>query len=142
MEKKGVKVKRLHEYAKIPSYGSSESAGFDIYAIADEIAKPGEVKMIPTGLSFEIPEGTHLQVWDRSSLGKKGIHMYGGIIDSDYRGEFHFLLYNSTSEDFEIKKGDRVCQVLLLPVFRAEFKEVSNLEDTDRGEGGFGSTGR
>ena len=142
MEKIGVKIKLLHPEAKLPVYATEGSAGFDIYAIENVLIQPNEVKMIPTGLSFELPPGFHLQVWDRSGKAKVGMHHFAGILDSDYRGELKVLLYNSTKELHQIEKGDRMVQVLILPAYQAEFQEVKELSQTSRGEGGFHSTGK
>ena len=83
-----------------------------------------------------------MQVWDRSSMAKKGIHHFGGALDSDYRGELSVLLFNSTKEPFFISKGERIVQVKILPILQADFETVDELSNTSRGEGGFGSTGK
>jgi len=142
MNKVKVKVKKLHPDAKIPIYATPESAGYDIYSIEDKEISPGKIEIIRTGLSFEIEPGFCYQFWDRSGLGKEGIHKLGGLGDSDYRGEFKVILHNTTEKSFKIVKGDRIMQIAIVPVFRAEFEEVDNLSDTIRGEGGFHSTGR
>ena len=142
MEKIGVKIKLLHPDAKMPIYATEGSAGFDIYAIENVSVQPNEVKMIPTGLSFELPQGFHLQVWDRSGKAKVGMHHFAGILDSDYRGELKILLYNSTNQPHNIEKGDRMVQALILPIYQAEFSQVKELSQTIRGTGGFHSTGK
>ncbi len=142
MNKIKVKVKFLHPDAKMPIYGSEEAAAFDLYAIQDEIIPAGERKLISSGLSFEIPEGYCYQFWDRSGLGAKGIHHFAGLLDSDYRGEFKVVLFNSTKEDYKITRGDRIVQVVILPIMRAEFEEVLELGESKRGQGGFHSTGK
>lgn len=142
MEKVGVKIKLLHPDAKIPVYATDGSAGFDIYAIENVSIKPNEVKMISTGLSYELPEGFHLQIWDRSGKAKQGIHHFAGVCDADYRGELKILLYNATKEPHHIEKGDRLVQAIVLPVYRAEFSLAKELSETKRGDGGFHSTGK
>lgn len=137
-----VKIKRVHPDARIPFYATEGSAGADLYAIEATVILPGEVKMIPTGLSFEIPSGYHMQLWDRSGIAKQGVHHLSGIIDSDYRGEVKALLYNASSVAFQIEKGDRIIQVLILPIVQGTFETVGELSTTERGEGGFHSTGR
>jgi len=142
MQKIEVKIKKLHPEAKIPTYGSDQSAGFDIYAIDNLDIQPKETKKIPTGLAFELSENYHLQIWNRSSFGSKGIHHSAGIVDSDYRGELSIILHNSTNEVFKIEKGHRIAQVLVIPAIQANFTETETLNETQRGTGGFGSTGK
>lgn len=140
MQKVEVKIKFLHEDAKMPLYATEEAAGFDIYAIEDAEILPGELKTIPTGLSFELPEGYHMQIWDRSGKAKEAVHHLAGVFDSDYRGELRILLMNLSKETHRIEKGDRIVQALVLPIYQAEFKEVKSLTESKR-EGGFHSTG-
>ncbi len=130
----------------LPSYQTIGSAGADVCALLDEAVclKPGMRQMIPTGLRFEIPLGYEIQMRPRSGLAlKNGITCVNspGTIDSDYRGEVKVILINLGQEDFIINNGDRIGQVVLAPVFQASFEIVSELSDTSRGEGGFGSTG-
>ena len=113
-----------------------------IYALDNFIISSGKVVKIPTGLAMEIKKGYFVKIVSRSGLASKGIYHMESIIDSDYRGEVHFILFNTTSKDFRIEKGDRIAQGLLMPVYRATFKEVSSLSNTERGQGGFHSTGR
>jgi dUTP pyrophosphatase len=137
-----LKTKILNKEAKLPFYATDEAAGFDFYSINDIILQSGKVTKIPIGLAFEIPKGFFLQIVSRSGLASKGIYNLTGTIDSDYRGEIHLMVFNTTSQEFKIERGDRIAQGLLLPIFRAEFKEVNNLSETKRGEGGFHSTGK
>jgi dUTP pyrophosphatase len=115
-------------------------------AVNDElILKAGEVNLIPTNLVVEIPEGFEIQVRPRSGLAvKHGIGLLNspGTIDSDYRGEIKIIMMNFSREDFVVKRGDRIAQLVLSKVYRADFEENSNLKDTKRGEGGFGHTGK
>ena len=142
MNKSEIKIKILDEGAKVPFYATDEAAGFDLYSLKDLILEPGKVNKIPMGIALEIPNGFFLQVVSRSGLASKGIYNLTGTIDSDYRGELHILLFNTTDKIFNLEKGDRIAQCLLLPIYRAEFKQVDKLSETKRGEGGFHSTGK
>jgi len=140
-----LKIKKLTSDALIPAYQTKESAGFDLHAVEGCIIKPGERKLIGTGLAFEIEFGYEVQIRPRSGLAyKHGITVLNtpGTIDSDYRGEIKVLLINHSEEVFEIKKGERVAQAVVAPVVQAEIVEVEELSDTQRGSGGFGSTGK
>ena len=133
--------------AVIPQYKTEGAAGADICALLEEsvIIKKGSFAMIPTGLFFEIPQGYEIQVRPRSGLAaKNGVTVLNtpGTIDSDYRGEVKVILINLGSEDFEVKNGDRIAQIVIAPVTRAFFEQVQVLGETARGSGGFGSTGR
>ncbi|GAX87845.1 dUTP pyrophosphatase [Lebetimonas natsushimae] len=140
-----LKVKKLNKEAIIPAYQSEEAAGFDLHSIENVVIKPGERKLIGTGLAFEIEKGYEIQIRPRSGLAyKHGITVLNtpGTIDSDYRGEIKVLLINLGSENFEVKKGERIAQAVVAPVVQAKFAEVEELSDTKRGGGGFGSTGK
>lgn len=142
-----VRVKKLRPNATLPTYGSLEAAGADLYACLETgvTIHPGETVLIPTGLSMEIPKGCAGLIYARSSLGvKRDLAPANkvGVIDSDYRGEFIVALHNHGSKDQLICCGDRIAQLLITPVFTPGFTEVSQLSDTDRGSGGFGSTGK
>jgi dUTP pyrophosphatase len=140
-----LKVKKLSDEAIIPDYQSEEAAGFDLHSIDDVIIKPGERKLIGTGLAFEIEKGYEIQIRPRSGLAyKHGITVLNtpGTIDSDYRGEIKVLLINLSDEEFKIKKGERIAQAVVAPVIQAKIVEVDDLNDTKRGSGGFGSTGK
>jgi len=130
----------------LPSYETNASAGLDIRANLEEVVvlKPLERVLIKTGLFFEIPEGFEAQVRPRSGLAlKKGVTVLNapGTIDADYRGEVGVILINLSNEDFTIEDGERIAQVVFAKVEQAEWKQVKVLTDTERGEGGFGSTG-
>ena len=140
-----LKIKKLNKNAVIPAYQTKEAAGLDLHSIEDVILKPGERKLIGTGLAFEIEYGYEVQIRPRSGLAyKHGITVLNtpGTIDSDYRGEIKVLLINHGGETFEVKKGERIAQAVIAPVIQAEIAEVEELKDTDRGAGGFGSTGK
>ena len=130
-----------------PSYGTNQSAGIDLPCITEKdiVIKPGETKKIHTGIKVAIPEGYFGGVYPRSSTGVKRNLMLAntiGVIDSDYRGEIMMFIYNYGSSDQIIKNGDRLAQLIIQPYQRFDIELVDELDETDRGEGGFGSTGR
>lgn len=142
-----VKIKKLNDKATIPTYGTEYSAGADIYACLDSAIKiaPGETAFIKTGLSAEVPEGFALFIFARSGLSiKQGLAPANkvGVVDSDYRGEIMVALHNHGKEEKIVESGDRIAQMIFLPYYKAKFKEVTELSDTIRGAGGFGSTGK
>ncbi len=132
--------------AVIPQYKTNGAAGADICALLSEsvVIKKGERAMIPTGLFFAIPEGYEIQVRPRSGLAaKNGVTVLNtpGTIDSDYRGEVKVILVNLGTEDFTVNNGDRIAQIVVAPVTIGVFEQVTELDETERGSGGFGSTG-
>lgn len=136
--------KRLTPTAKLPTLGSEQAACYDLYADieADIILWPNETKAIPTGLAFQPPHGFMLQIMSRSGLASKGMFMVGGIVDFDYRGEVKVLLTNNGRTELHIHPGDRIAQLALRRYYHANVVEVDPLDDTARGDGGFGHTGR
>lgn len=141
-----VRIKKLNENAKIPTYGTEYAAGTDLYACIDseEIIKSGETKLIKTGLALEVPIGYAGLIYARSGLAsKKGLAPANkvGVVDSDYRGEVMVALHNHSNEDKTIEPMERIAQLVIAPYLKANFEEVDELEDTTRGSGGFGSTG-
>lgn len=142
-----VKVKLLPNFSgNLPAYESEWASGFDVRAqvAEDLVLKPGERSLIPTGLAFEIPKGFELQARPRSGLAiKQGVSLVNtpGTIDADYRGEVKIIVINLGQEPVTIKAGDRIAQLVLCPIYHAEFELVENLGETSRGEGGFGHTG-
>lgn len=136
----------LAQGAVLPSYQTTGAAGADVCACLSQpiVLEPGSRAMVPTGLSFEIPRGYEVQVRPRSGLAaKNGVTVLNspGTIDSDYRGEVKVILINLGSEPFAISHGDRIAQLIVAPVEQARFHVVENLSSTERGQGGFGSTG-
>ncbi len=130
----------------LPSYETTQAAGMDLRAALEEdiTLKPGERFLIPTGLRMALPAGFEAQIRPRSGLAiKHGISMVNspGTIDADYRGEVKIILINHGQEPFSISYGDRIAQMVIAPVVQAVVEEVSELSETDRGSGGFGSTG-
>lgn len=139
-----VRVKRLSPDAKIPKAAKVGDVAFDLYSVIDYEIKPGERYAIPTGIALEIPPGYEGQVRPRSGLAlKEGITVLNapGTIDSGYRGEVKTIMINLGDTPFQITKGMRISQLAIRPVPEITFLEVDELSDTDRGEGGFGSTG-
>jgi len=141
-----IAVKRLDHAGDLPlpSYETAGSAGMDVRAAEELVIVPGERGLVGTGLAFAIPAGYEIQVRPRSGLAlKKGISIPNtpGTIDSDYRGELKVIMINLGQEDFLIERGDRIAQIVVAPVQRGILVEVTDLDDTQRGSGGFGSTG-
>ena len=139
-----IRVKRLHPDAKIPKAAKVGDVAFDLYSVIDYELKSGERYAVPTGIAIEIPVGYEGQVRPRSGLAlKDGITVLNtpGTIDSGYRGEVKTIMINHGDISFKITKGMRISQLAIRPVPKVEFIEVDELSDTDRGEGGFGSTG-
>ena len=135
-----ISVKLLRPAAKLPTR-SYHSAGYDLYACEEIDCKPGQVTMVPIGIATSFPAGHAALVWDRSGMGKKGLTVFGGVIDEDYRGEWFVMLYNSTNETYTVNWKDRVAQFVLQEVKQVPIEEVKELTDTMRGENGFSSTG-
>lgn len=141
-----ISVKKLRQGAKLPTYGSAQAAGADLYACleAPVTVQPGETVWIPTGLALEVPEGCAGLVYARSGMAcKKGLAPANkvGVIDSDYRGEITVVLHNHGAQAQTIAPGERIAQLLITPVRTPAYREVTELSDTSRGNGGFGSTG-
>ena len=143
-----LKIKKLKPNARIPKTATNGSAGIDLYACIDGSVtlSPGELKIIPTGIAIELPDnGCAAFLYARSGLGvKHGICLSNGVgvIDSDYRGEVCVGLCNVSDKPYTIEPFERVAQMVIAPVFVPDVQEVAELSDTQRGEGGFGSTGR
>ena len=135
-------VKLLHDSAKPPTKGHMDDAGWDLYAFETISIPAGATVLVSTGVSMAIPKGYVGLIWDRSSMGVKGVHRHAGVIDCNYRGEVKVCLHNTTKESYHIEKGDRIAQILIqeAPTFIQHV--VHELDSTDRGEGGFGSTGK
>jgi dUTP pyrophosphatase len=142
-----VSIKRLDSRAKLPAYGSADAAGADLYALTDSpvTIAPGETVLIHTGLALAIPKGYVGLIYARSGLAtKQGLAPANkvGVIDADYRGELMVSLHNHSGEDRTVETGDRIAQLVIAPYLTAQFQEADDLEDTERGAGGFGSTGK
>ena len=142
-----VRVKRLTEGAKLPTYGSAEAAGADLYACLEEAVTihPGETAFIPTGIALEVPKGCAGLVYARSGMAaKRGLAPANkvGVIDSDYRGEIKVVLLNHGPVPQVVENGERIAQFLITPVLQPAYVEAEDLSDTERNVGGFGSTGK
>jgi len=135
-------IKKLSEKAKLPTRGSAFAAGYDIYAAKDTIVPARGKVLVDTDISMAVPAGTYGRIAPRSGLASKHMIDTGaGVIDADYRGQVKVLLFNHGEKDFEVKEGDRVAQLVLERIYTPEVLEVQELEESVRGEGGFGSTG-
>lgn len=138
-----LEVKRLDARAKLPTYAYASDAGLDLYAVEDTIVPAHGRVMITTGLSVAVPEGYVGLVWDRSSLPAKfGLHILAGVIDSGFRGELKLVVLNTSDQDYKITASDKVAQFLIQPVAHVEVLEVEKLPPSERGQGGFGSSGK
>ena len=140
-------IKKLNPKVKLPSYKTDGSSGMDLMAFLDKPISilPQKSELIPTGLSIAIPNNTEIQIRPRSGLAiKNNISVLNtpGTVDSDYRGELKVILYNHGNKEFIVNNEDRIAQIVLMPIIKANFEEVENLPDTIRGKGGFGSTGK
>ena len=142
-----VNFKKLNEKATVPTYGTEYSAGADLYSLHDEniTVEPHKTVLVHTGIAMEIPEGYCGLIFARSGLAsKRGLAPANkvGVIDADYRGEIMVALHNHSDESAKVEGGERVAQLAIVPFLKADFFEVSELSETVRGEGGFGSTGK
>ena len=140
-------IKKTNKEVITPKYKTDGSSGVDLSAFLEKkvVIKPNSSELIPTGLQVAIPEELEIQIRPRSGLAAKesiGVLNSPGTIDSDYRGELKIILFNHGKEDFIINNGDRIAQMVLVPIIKMEFEEVDSLPDTIRGQGGFGSTGK
>ena len=140
-----INVKKIKENATLPTRGSDYAAGYDLYAVEGATIAPHTTAKIGTGLSFELPNETFAAIFARSGLAtKQGLRPANcvGVCDSDYRGEYIVALHNDTDEEKIIEAGERIAQMVLMPYIPMTFNEVEELSDSNRGEGGFGSTGK
>ena len=140
-------IKKTNKEVTTPKYKTDGSSGVDLSAFLEKkvVIKPSSSELIPTGLQVAIPEELEIQIRPRSGLAAKeniGVLNSPGTIDSDYRGELKIILFNHGKEDFIINNGDRIAQIVLVPIIKMEFEEVDSLPSTVRGQGGFGSTGK
>ena len=140
-------IKKTSKEVITPKYKTDGSSGVDLSAFLDKevVIKPNSSELVPTGLQVAIPEELEIQIRPRSGLAAKesiGVLNSPGTIDSDYRGELKIILFNHGNKDFIINNGDRIAQMVLVPILKMEFEEVDSLPETIRGQGGFGSTGK
>ena len=139
---KKISVQKMHPEAILPTRAHSDDAGMDLYSLEDVLIPVGLGKMARTGIAIALDIGFVGLIADRSSLAKKGLKTAGGVIDAGYRGEIQVVFWNLSSEDILIKKGERMAQLLTLPIATPVIVESQDLGTTTRGAGGFGSTGR
>jgi len=139
---KTLPIQKLHPQAQVPTRAYAHDAGLDLTTVEEGVLKPGEGRVFKTGLAVAIEPGYVGLVWDRSSMGKRGIKTLGGVIDSGYRGEIGVILWNLSKEDQIIRSGERIAQLLIQSIATPQTEEAQSLSDTDRGAGGFGSSGK
>lgn len=137
-----VKVKRLTPEAKMPVKAYTTDSGFDLFAIADQIIPAKGFARTYSGVAFELPVGYEIQLRGRSGLAGKGITVHHGTVDADYRGEVAAILFNNTDVPYQVKVGERICQIVVKEVPVVQLIEVDELTPTSRGSNGFGSTGK
>jgi deoxyuridine 5'-triphosphate nucleotidohydrolase len=138
-----IKVKKLYEDVELPHYGRPGDAGLDLCSREDKLLTPGKQYLFKIGLSIALPEGTVGLIWDRSGMAAKhGIKTMAGVLDHTYRGELGVVLINLTENEYEVKRGDRIAQLLIQPIISVDVHTVEDLDETQRGLAGFGSTGR
>jgi len=137
-----IKIKKLNPSAILPTYAHPGDVGMDLYSLENYALQPGERHIFPLGFALEFPLGYAAIVKDKSSLPKNGgLHTMGGVFDAGYRGEYNVLLINLGNEPYEIKQGHKIAQLVVYPVVIAQLEEVNELSESERGTGGFGSTG-
>ena len=137
-----IQFKKLSPEAKTPTKAHATDAGFDVFSAQDITISPLGWAKVPLGISVAIPPGYCIVAKDKSGLAlKQGIHIWAGVIDTNYRGEVCAVVANGGNTDFKVEKGMKITQMLVLPVPEVVFEEVENLDETDRGSGGFGSSG-
>lgn len=137
-----IKIKKLSEDAIPPKYANPRDAGMDFYSNEEITINPNERRLISTGISMAIPEGYVGLIWDKSGLASKhGLKTMAGVIDAGYRGEIKILVHNLSEQEYKVEKGKKIAQMLIQPITQKQLLEVEDLDQTERGEGGFGSTG-
>ncbi|MSR78630.1 MAG: dUTP diphosphatase [Candidatus Taylorbacteria bacterium] len=137
-----VKIKRLNPEAKLPSYAHPGDVGLDLYSLEDVTVPPGGHHRFYNGFALEFPEGYAAIVKDKGSISKAGLHTMGGVYDAGFRGEYNVHLVNLSDKSYTFEKGDKVAQLVIVPVVHAKMVEVEELNDSSRGTGQFGSTGK
>jgi len=137
-----LKVKKIQKDVKLPRYGHKGDAGLDLFSSVDFVLAEGQVEAIPTGINIAVPEGYVGLIWDKSGVSLRGVHRLAGVIDSGYRGEVKVVMVNLSHKPFVIDRGTKIAQMLVQPITKVDVVEVNDLDETSRGEGGFGSTGK
>ena len=136
-----IKVKKLHAEAKLPQRAHPTDSGADLFALEKTELPAHKSVKVRTGIAIELQEGTSGCIWGKSSVESKGIKVMAGLVDAPYRGEILICMFNLTDETFIFEKGQKIAQLVVLPTLYPSFKQVEELSDTERGTGGFGSTG-
>ncbi len=138
-----LKIKRLRREMIIPRYAHAGDAGLDLYSCEDYEIKPGERHVFGLGFALELPAGYVALVWDKSGLARKhGLTLLGGVIEAGYRGEYQLIMFNTSPHPYAVKKGDKIGQLLIQTIESVKIEDADTLSETERGTGGFGSTGR
>ena len=137
-----LKVKKIQKDVKLPRYGHKGDEGLDIFSSVDFFLAEGQVEAIPTGINIAVTEGSVGLIWDKSGVSLRGVHRLAGVIDSGYRGEVKVVMVNLSHKPFVIDRGTKIAQMLVQPITKVDVVEVNDLDETSRGEGGFGSTGK
>lgn len=137
-----LRVKRIQKDARLPRYSHRGDAGLDLFSAVRCVLEAREIRAIPTGIQVAIPKGHVGLIWDKSGLSLEGIHRLAGVIDSDYRGEVKVVMANLKDKPFVVERGMKVAQMLIQPIKEVRVVETEGLEETSRGEKGFGSTGK
>ena len=137
-----LKVLRIHDQAKLPCYSHPGDAGLDLFASETCTLKHGQIKAISTGIKIAVPENHVGLIWDKSGISLKGVHRLAGVIDSGYRGEVRVVLVNLGKIPYKIESGMKIAQLLIQPVQQVDVVEMDELNESTRGEAGFGSTGK
>ena len=137
-----IKIKKLKENAKLPTYHHPGDVGMDVYAMETHTIEPGDHHFFYHGFAMEFPIGYTALVVDKGSISKSGLHTMGGVFDAGYRGEYNTHLVNLSDKPYTIEVGDKVAQIVVIPVVIGELEETDTLSESARGEGAFGSTGK
>lgn len=137
-----LKIKILNKEAKIPEFATKGDVGLDMYSLEDKVMNPGEHHIFFVGFALEFPIGYGAFVKDKSGISKAGLHTMGGVYDAGYRGEYNVHLVNLSDKAYSITKGNKIAQLVILPVELPEIEITDELSESERGEGRFGSTGR
>ena len=136
-----IKIKKLHPDAIIPKFANKSDAGMDFFSVEDLVILPNHRVLVKTGISMELPKGYVALVYDKSGVAKDGLTKIGGVIDAGYRGEYIIMLHNISSKPYKIEKGQKIAQILIQPIIQPKIEVVEELSGSERGEGGFGSSG-
>lgn len=137
-----IKIKRLHPEAKLPKYAHPGDVGMDVYSLEEKTLLPGEHHIFVVGFAMEFPSGYAAVVKDKSGISKSGLHTMGGVYDAGFRGEYNVHLVNLSDKPYTVEVGDKIAQIIIYPVEIPTLQEVSDLSESSRGTGCFGSTGR